>query len=274
MKTILCPIDFSDSSKAAVKFGAQLAIKSSAQLVILHVYQVPYDFATRQHEVSYRLSEHSYKELEKIKNDIIDDPKYRDLDYRIITQPGEAVYAILHQAVKEEADLIIMGVRGNSSAINHAILGSTTFEVARLASMPVLSVPSTVEFENINKLIFSIDYKEEDLNTVLRLKDLAKVFGATIDVIHVAERDSLYEKILFKGFKEIVRENIDLEMLEFHLLFHEDFYEGIRNFILHQKEAVLVMTHYKRSFPGILFSKSITESMIKGAAMPVLVYNA
>jgi nucleotide-binding universal stress UspA family protein len=274
MKTILCTTDFSESSFSAIKFAVSLAIKASARLVILHIYQVPYDSGTLDQEINYRLSGHAHQQIKKIEDQILANPELKDLDYKIISLPGEAIYAIHYQAIKIKADLIIMGVRGNSSAINHAILGSTTFEVARIASIPVLSIPQDFNNAEISKFIFSIDYKEEDFNTILKLHELAKIFGAIIDIIHVSEKNTLYEKILFKGFKEIVRENIGLDNIEFHLIINEDFYEGIKSFIIQQPGAILVMTHYKRSFPGILFSKSITEEILKKASMPLLIYKA
>ena len=41
MKKILIPTDFSETSKNALKYGADLAVALGAQIDILHVFQIP-----------------------------------------------------------------------------------------------------------------------------------------------------------------------------------------------------------------------------------------
>ena len=42
-KRILCPVDFSDSSRAALDFAFSLAQEGDAELTILHVFEWPAD---------------------------------------------------------------------------------------------------------------------------------------------------------------------------------------------------------------------------------------
>src|SRR5512144_1308178 len=40
-KRVLCPIDFSDASRAAMEVAADVARRSGAELVLLHAYPIP-----------------------------------------------------------------------------------------------------------------------------------------------------------------------------------------------------------------------------------------
>ena len=41
IQRILCPVDFSEASKEALHFAADLARQYAAELTLLHVYHVP-----------------------------------------------------------------------------------------------------------------------------------------------------------------------------------------------------------------------------------------
>src|SRR5262249_24816024 len=41
IRKILCPIDFSETSRLALEYAVDLSLKMAAQLTLLHVYQAP-----------------------------------------------------------------------------------------------------------------------------------------------------------------------------------------------------------------------------------------
>ena len=140
-KRILCPIDFSDSSLAALEFAFSLAQEGDAELTILHVFD--------------RLAED-----EPLTNRPISVPEYRlevEADFlarlhalvpdsvRTWCRPntriahGKAYREILGIATEDRADLIVMGVHGRN-ALDLMLFGSTTNQVVRRATCPVLTL--------------------------------------------------------------------------------------------------------------------------------------
>ena len=140
-KRLLCPVDFSDPSLAALEFAFSLAQESEAELTILHVLEWPIDeepLVTRPFTVpEYRRyrEEDATARLEKLVPN-----EARDW-CRPITRlgHGKAYREILGIATEDSADLIVMGVHGRI-ALDLMLFGSTTNQVVRRATCPVLTL--------------------------------------------------------------------------------------------------------------------------------------
>jgi nucleotide-binding universal stress UspA family protein len=139
---LLCPVDFSDSSIAALGFAFSLAQESNARLTLLHAFEWPSDEASarrvletsefhRQWEVETR---HQLEALipDDVRNWCTPEPKLAF---------GKAYQQILGLAAREHVDLIVMGVQGRN-ALDLTLFGSTTNQVVRQASCPVLTLRS------------------------------------------------------------------------------------------------------------------------------------
>jgi len=140
-KRLLCPVDFSDPSLAALQFSFSLAQESDAELTILHVLEWPIEdepLVTRPFTVpEYRRyrEEDATKRLEGlVPNEV------RDW-CRPITRlgHGKAYREILGMATEDSVDLIVMGVHGRN-ALDLMLFGSTTNQVVRRATCPVLTL--------------------------------------------------------------------------------------------------------------------------------------
>lgn len=140
-KRLLCPIDFSDPSLAALQFAFSLAQESDAELTILHVLEWPIEeepLVTRPFTVpEYRRyrEEDATARLEQLVPSEV-----RDW-CRPITRlgHGKAYREILGIATEDSADLIVMGVHGRN-ALDLMLFGSTTNQVVRRATCPVLTL--------------------------------------------------------------------------------------------------------------------------------------
>ena len=137
---LLCPVDFSESSLAALRFAFSLAEEADAKLTILHVFDWPPDdeLLTRRFDVpAYRrlVEEETRGRLEALVTD----------DVRVWCKPstkvtyGKPYREILQMAESEGVDLIVIGVRGRNP-LDLTVFGSTTNQVVRRASCPVLTL--------------------------------------------------------------------------------------------------------------------------------------
>jgi nucleotide-binding universal stress UspA family protein len=140
-KRILCPVDFSESSLASLRFAFSLAKESDARLTVLHAVEWPSDEADVVEHV-FNLPD-LRRQLEKDSNDRL--ASLIPADVRQWCQPvtkvvfGRPHVTILNIATEERADLIVMGVRGRS-AMDLTLFGSTTNQVVRRANCPVLTL--------------------------------------------------------------------------------------------------------------------------------------
>jgi len=139
---LLCPVDFSESSEAALQFAASLAEEADAHLTIVHVFDWQPDddlmmarFDTVEHYAA--IERQAHERLERLLTD----------DLRVWCKPetvtvrGKPYREILALADAKATDLIVLGVRGRNP-IDVALFGSTVNQVVRRARCPVLTVPA------------------------------------------------------------------------------------------------------------------------------------
>jgi nucleotide-binding universal stress UspA family protein len=140
-KRLLCPIDFSESSLAALEFAFSLAQEGDAELTLLHVFEWPAEgepLTTRSFTVPEYHQERerdATARLQELVPDSIRDwcrPNTR-------LAHGKAYREILGIATEDSADLIVMGVHGRN-ALDLMLFGSTTNQVVRRATCPVLTL--------------------------------------------------------------------------------------------------------------------------------------
>jgi nucleotide-binding universal stress UspA family protein len=140
-KRLLCPVDFSESSLAALEFAFSLAQEGDAELTILHVFDAGDEPLTDRPmnvpEYRRQLEHDLTVKLEALVPDSVR-PWCRPVTR---TARGKAYREILGMATEESCDLIVMGVHGRN-ALDLMLFGSTTNQVVRRATCPVLTLRS------------------------------------------------------------------------------------------------------------------------------------
>lgn len=134
-KRILCPVDFSDSSLAALQFAFSMAQEGDAEVTILHACEWPDADEPPTHEFRLERERYVTAKLHALVPDSIRD--WCHPSARLVH--GKAYREILGVATEEFSDLIVMGVHGRN-AFDLMLFGSTTNQVVRRATCPVLTL--------------------------------------------------------------------------------------------------------------------------------------
>jgi nucleotide-binding universal stress UspA family protein len=141
VRTILCPVDFSSAALEAFGFALDLARRADASVVLVHALE----FLAEAEPL-----ENAHFNVPEFRTYLLEDARQR-LDslvsgepplprgVRPVVVPGRAHHEILRIAADERAELIVMGAQGRSGAAL-ALFGSTTQQVVRGATCPVLTV--------------------------------------------------------------------------------------------------------------------------------------
>ncbi|MBI5474325.1 MAG: universal stress protein [Ignavibacteriae bacterium] len=134
---ILVPTDFSKASFAAFKPAITIARKFGGKIWLLHVSEIApvyaYRFGISQQELDERVIEHVAGEMRNAAK--ILGVKGAEL----IIRSGKVQQEIVNVVNEKKIDLIVMGTHGMSGLV-HAVLGSVTDKVVRLAPCHVLTV--------------------------------------------------------------------------------------------------------------------------------------
>lgn len=138
-RRVLVPVDFSERSAASIEIAHTVA--PSAELVLLHAYQVPYEGHLRMAGVSEskmaELRQSAKDEAMKQIETFVSNLAVPETVVRPLLVQGQASAAIVEQAAKQDCDLIAMGKQG-LRMIEEMVLGSVTRQVLEQAPCDVL----------------------------------------------------------------------------------------------------------------------------------------
>jgi nucleotide-binding universal stress UspA family protein len=147
--TIVCGVDGSADSRAAVKVAAQFADRLGSTLILAHIVEL----AHVPHAAAYPLggfagrmttadeTESEEKAAARLLEGVAADGGLADAERRVtIGHPAERLADL---ADEEGADLIVVGSRGRG-ALKAVFLGSVSHNLIGVARCPVLIVPPGV----------------------------------------------------------------------------------------------------------------------------------
>ncbi|MGH9418953.1 MAG: universal stress protein, partial [Thermoanaerobaculia bacterium] len=141
LRRLLCPVDFSEPSRCALRHAIALARRYRSEVTVLYVEDALQTSARA--EISLGASFFATAE-DSVRAFVDATPGGIAANIRVATRFGGAVTGILEQAVADSSDLIVMGTRGRSG-LARAILGSVTDSVLRRASCPVMTIPPAAD---------------------------------------------------------------------------------------------------------------------------------
>lgn len=134
IRTIICPIDFSETAADALRAALDFATQFGASVQVVHVVDMPHPSTPAINE---GIRDNAKAELESFLHHW---PK-TDIELTSALLEGAPAAALAKHATAEGADLIVMSTHGRSG-LTRAMLGSVAERLVRLATCPVLTIPA------------------------------------------------------------------------------------------------------------------------------------
>lgn len=267
----LVPVDFSGGSENATRYAAALAESSAASLLFLHVVSPPFDDNNFLAFDAGAVSEEAMKKLEEWTAGICGDS---GLDYECKVRVGEISAEIQYMADLANADFIIMGTHG-TSGIQKLFYGSQTAEVIETASCPVLAIPLGAAFSPYQQIVYATDYQSSDIQALNKLSQLAEVFGAAIDVVHISEEHEsrATELSIVSYFEDLIRENISYPNITCRVFRHDNIGKGIERFTNSVGGDIVALAMRKQGFLSKLFRGSLTKEFVTRSSVPIIAFH-
>jgi len=136
-EVILVPVDFEAASMKALDLAKQLAGKMGAEVVLVHVYQLPvYTYPGLEPALlpgfHTEVSAAAARAVEQLA---------AQQGVRALLREGDPASEILAAALEVKATMIVMGTHGRRG-FAHLFLGSVAEKVIRKSTTPVLTVRS------------------------------------------------------------------------------------------------------------------------------------
>jgi nucleotide-binding universal stress UspA family protein len=272
MKKILIPYDFTETSKSALSYGVEIAKYLSANLVLLHISQVPVissEFGMEAYSITEIFNDHN-KAIQKIAEEIgLQEPLINDIEYHC--EMGSDAEVIIEFSKVHDIDLVISGIGGHGSAFMKNIVGSTSVAVARHIDNPLIIVPPNASYKKIQNIAYACDYNKDllDSSSLIKVKYINTLFDATLHILHVIpENHELNAKESL--IDNYVEQNLENVCHKTYIISENSVADGLLNFIHHHEIDMVIVEPKKHSMLHKFFTFSTTNAMAFYSPVPVL----
>ena len=139
--SVLCPVDFSENSRGALRYAAAIASHLGARLTLLAVNDPLVVESVQIAAGPGRLVEDTVREVDTFCRETLGGKVHAVGDVRLEVGAGKPAAEILRISRERGCDLIVMGSHG-STGFRKLFFGSTTERVLRETIVPVLVTPA------------------------------------------------------------------------------------------------------------------------------------
>lgn len=192
--SVLCPIDFSESSRGALRYAGAIASHFGARLTLLAVNDPLLGEAAEFAPGPAHLVADTIREVEKFFRESFDGKLQGVGDVRLEVALGKPAPEILRVSRERGCDLIVMGSHG-STGFRKLFFGSTTERVLRETAVPVLvthgSDPGPVHPDDVRKVVrrvlAPVDLTAATPHQLVVARGVAEALGLPLLLLHVIE---------------------------------------------------------------------------------------
>jgi nucleotide-binding universal stress UspA family protein len=192
--SILCPVDFSEPSRGALRFAAIIAEHFFAGLTVATVDDPLLTGAAGTVYGEGTYERQTEQELERFVKDTFKRHRPTFAELRLNVATGKPASEIQRIAVDGRADLIVMSTRGRTG-MSKLFFGSTTERVLRETTVPVLVTPAgdpgPITLEDLKGgfggILAPVDRSPFSRHQVAIAAGLAAALAAPLTILHVLE---------------------------------------------------------------------------------------
>lgn len=192
--SVLCPIDFSNPSRAALRYATAIAERFRTSLTLLTVNDPLLAEAAELRAGPAWLSSDSEQELRRFFQQTFEHRTLFPLDVDVLVTTGQPAQEILRVARERRSELIVMSTHG-LTGVRKLFFGATTERVLRETTIPVLVTPAVepgpLFLDDVRHLVgrvlAPVDLSAASENQVQIAGALASAVEVPLLVAHVIE---------------------------------------------------------------------------------------
>lgn len=193
VRTILCPIDFSKHSAAAIRYARSVAACARARVVVFHAhrFEPPAYFTQAQMEELARQWAAAIEPARDAVQTFVEEQAGQGTwDYEVVIREAPPAEGILEVAAETGADLIVMGTHGRTG-LGRLLLGSIAEQVLHASTLPTLLVRPKPGVEaptpKVEHILCPVDNSPASRRALELATWLAHCAGATVTALHVEQ---------------------------------------------------------------------------------------
>ena len=272
MKSILVPTDFSDCANAAAEVAVDIAKRSRAEIIFLHMHKPQYEGSHAHTHGGSTKKEHCSDEghARNELNELIRKAEHHDLKAKpafVFDNGNERIETYVQTF---NIDFIVMGSHG-ANGIKEAFIGSNTQRVVRDSTVPVLIVKRKTDKFEPKKVVFASSFEEDVGKPFEFIVDFATTWEANLHLLYVNMPFNFKETDQATANMQNFADKYPGASINIYDAFNEE--RGIKKFASEIKADLIAMTTHGRTGFIKMISHSIAESLMNHAEVPILIVN-
>ncbi len=282
MQKIIVPIDFSETSADALRFGCYLADVTGYDLEAVHIHDgYDGDEAFVIKKGSARIRGRVRERLEKFVAEHTDAQTFTgslgadgDLPFiKCREEVGSAIAQLVKLSKEEDTALIVMGGVGSGIPSEVTpVFGSVAKGVANQAECPVMLIPQNAGVPVINQAAIAFD----EVSNLVILSDetafLRKALATPMRFTHVMYYDETTEDMPeLNVLREVLRTDFPGYAVDFDLLPPGNVTDILIDYSLERDVDLLILGRHKRSFFDRLINGSQIPEIVGSCGIPMLI---
>ncbi|MBD1422224.1 universal stress protein [Sphingobacterium chuzhouense] len=279
MNKILIPVDFSEDSLTAIRYGCQLISQNERkqEVDLIHVFtHHSNSYVNRQaypiEDPQVKISE---KDMERLLTNLHNE--YPRIKFNSIFKEGNLFEEISKVTAAFNYDAVVMGTKG-SSGLEAIFLGSNTYDVILNTKTPVLGVPQNTKGLKKDRVGLLCNFKEGEIEV---LQQAIKLIGNDFELvlIYVNKDDRRISDIdaQFKNWIEEIINRTGVQNISYtikpQVLYNraaENVSHAISNVLIDEQIDFLLITRSRKSIFRKLIEENIVRKMAYNMTIPTL----
>ena len=256
MKTVIVPVDFSETSLNAAQYAVKMLTGHyGVNMILHHVYEKASQAVESNHRLESLKAELLISGIVKIST---------------LAEEGDLITELSKLARHQQADLIIMGITGRSP-LGQSIIGSNTLKMVEEKVCPVLIIPDDARYTDVKNVLLTSDFRDVSSSTPSGpIRTILKPFRPALHVLNVNSEIYISLSEEYQAEKEKLRDMFSEFQPEFYFLTLYDVQEGINQFAQDKQIDFIIIIHKDQNIFSRFFVKSNTKKLAYTSTIPVL----
>ncbi|TNF39773.1 MAG: universal stress protein [Cytophagales bacterium] len=265
---IIVPVDFSPNSIKALELAVTMAGKKHGQVILVHVIEIVYDFAS---QAAIAL-ESMYRDGEKQLNALTKTYSASEVKMSHKLLEGSPAIAVARLAEEENATLILMGTKG-ASGINKVLIGSTAVNMIREATCPVLIIPEKANIAGIKKVTLALEFANHEEKFIDWIVNMSQRWQLGLEFLHVQTQQEFRNQLSVLGLEKYLEKKYPELPVRIHTYYAESASAGLEEYLDEHENTILVMCHEHKNLWKQILEKSESVAMAYHTHIPLLIMN-
>ena len=271
MKTIVVATDFSAAASNAAKYAADIALAVHADLLLLHVYQIPVVYL----EIPVALAaddiqDDAEKNMRKFKEELLSKSNGQ-IQIETAVREGNFFDELKTICEYRQPYAVVLGTQGKTAA-ERVMYGTHAIHIMKHLEWPVITVPHGAKFASIKKIGLACDFNDV-LGTVPveEIKVLVNDFNAALHVLNTGANDEYNPDIIDQS--ALLQKMLGEITPVYHFITGSNIDEGIMHFAETNNIDLLIVLPRHHSLIDKLIHSSHTKQLVLHSHVPVMAFH-